>query len=324
MNPKNLLTILGLFFLLAGSTSAQHRIGFALRGGPDYYLGDLKRGSQPQGNYIQPVVGASFHYRYRYFLDVSYRFSYGHLVGGDFMGNVKPERNLDFKTFYCTNELRVNYYPIIVFADGVHRKKASTAACSFDKSSPREVFKPSIGVGVGHFHFNPYSTSGPDGKVYLRPLGTEGQNIPGYRKRYSLDQPALFYDIGFVVNPLRNLELEVNVEYVQLFTDYLDDVSTAYPDMAALAANGGQQAVNYSYRGSGPFPAEGTERGNPLMKDGVFRAFFTVRYLFPVKAKPNAYNPDILHRNDLKNKKKGRRYPREKAPEQNGKGGNGS
>lgn len=321
MKPKNLSTILLLLLTGLGSVSAQHRLGVALRGGAGYYLGDLKRTSLPQGSYMRPVVGASVHYRYRYFLDFSYRFSYGELVGGDHMGNVKPERNLDFRTFYYTNELRVNYYPVTVFSNGVPKKKASTAACSFGKESPREVFKPSIGLGIGHFHFNPYTQSGPDGKVFLRPLGTEGQNIPGYRKPYKLDQPVLIYDVGFIVNPLRNLELEVNVEYMQLFTDYLDDVSGSYPNRADLLANSGAQSVAYSYRGSGAFPAEGAARGNPAMKDGSFRGFITLRYLFALKSHPKGYDPNVLHRSTKKTKKV--RYPREKAPDP-GKGGNGS
>lgn len=320
MNPRNLLTIFALALGCFGTLSAQHRLGIALRGGGGYYVGDLKRTSLPQGSYLQPAVGASVHYRYRYFLDVSYRFSYGHLVGGDRLGNVMPARNLDFQTYYYTNELRVNYYPVTVFTDGVPKKKPSTAACSFGKESPREVFKPSIGVGIGHFHFNPYSTSGGE-TVYLRPLGTEGQNIHGYRKPYKLDQPVLIYDVGFIVNPLRNLELEVNVEYLQLFTDYLDDVSASYPNLAELQSNGGTDAVAYSYRGAGPYPDEGTPRGNPTLRDGTFRGFVTLRYLFEIKVKPKGYNPNILNRSTKKIKRV--RQPREKAPEQN-QGGNGS
>ena len=319
MKLQKLLTGLSCFFILSLPTFAQHRVGVALRAGPGYYVGDLKRTSLPEGKYLMPVVGASVHYRFRYFLDVSYRFSYGKLVGGDVLGNVIPERNLDFQTFYYTNELRINYYPITIFADGVRKKKVSTVACSFGKDTPREVFKPSIGVGIGHFHFNPYSTSGGQ-TVFLKPLGTEGQNIPGYRKPYSLDQPALFYDLGFIVNPLRNLELEVNIEYVQLFTDYLDDVSTVYPDQVALQNAGGAQSVAYSHKGSGSFPAEGVTRGNPLMKDGTFRGFISLRYLFALKNRPKGYDPNVLKRSNKKQKKV--RFPREKPPVQN-QGGNG-
>ena len=321
MNTKGILAFAVAFTAIIASLEAQHRIGVALRAGPGYYVGDLKRNSLPQGSYMKPVVGASVHYRYRYFLDVSYRFSFGQLVGGDRLGNVIPARNLDFETLYYTNELRLNYYPITIFSDGLHKKKPSTAACSFGKDTPREVFKPSIGIGVGHFHFNPYSTQGPDGRVYLKPLGTEGQNIPGYKKPYSLDQPALFYDIGFIVNPLRNLELEVNVEYVQLFTDYLDDVGGTYPDAAQLATYGGQQAVAYSYKGTGSFPAAGTERGNPLLKDGTFRGFVTLRYLFPIKSRPKGYDPNVLKRSTHKKKKS--YFPKENTPQQQGSGNGG-
>lgn len=310
---KHVLLFIFSLTLMAYKTKAQHRIGVALRAGPGYYVGDLKRNLLPEGNYIKPVGGISAHYRFRYFLDASYRFSMGQLAGGDQLGGVNLSRNLDFETLYLTNELRLNYYPITVFADGLHKKRPSTASCSFDKSSPREVFKPSIGIGLGHFYFNPYSTQGPDEKTYLKPLGTEGQTIPNYKKPYSLHQLAMFFDIGFVVNPLRYLEVELNVEYVQPFTDYLDDVGGVYPDMAQLTANAGTQAVTYSYRGNGTFPAEGSPRATSSALDGTFRAFVSVRYLFAFNKHLGKKDPNVLNRKPGKRKKI--YQPREKAPE---------
>jgi hypothetical protein len=294
---------------------SQHRLGAALRAGPGYYVGDLKSNSLPQAAYLRPVGGASVHYRFRYFLDVSYRFSFGQIQGGDQMGNVKPSRNLDFRSEYLTNELRINYYPITIFSDGYHKKRPSTASCSFGKESPREVFKPSVGVGLAHLYFNPYSVSSGD-KVYLRPLGTEGQWIPGYRKPYSLHQPVLIYDLGFIVNPLRNLEVEINTEYIQTFTDYLDDVSSSYADPAALALYGGANTLLYAYRGTGTYPTEGTPRGNPLRKDRIFRGFITFRYMFALKSKSGQIKlPNELNR---KTKKTRRTYqPKEKQPSGN-------
>ena len=110
------------------------------------------------------------------------------------------------------------------------------------------------------------------------------------------------------------------MEYLQLFTDYLDDVSGTYPGQAALLANGGAQSVAYSYRGTGAYPAEGTPRGNPLLKDGSFRGFITLRYLFEIKTGHTSRDPNVLHRT-TKKKKRGY-YPKDKTPQQKS-GGNG-
>ncbi len=309
---KNILLSCFLFCAAVPLSFGQHRLGAALRIGPGYYVGDLKRNSLPQAAYLRPVGGASLHYRFLYFLDVSYRFSFAQLQGGDQMGNVMPSRNLDFRTEYLTNELRINYYPVTIFSDGYHKKRPSTASCSFGKESPREVFKPSVGVGLAHLYFNPYSVSSGE-RVFLRPLGTEGQLIPGYRKPYSLHQPVLIYDLGFIVNPLRNLELEINVEYIQTFTDYLDDVSTSYADPSEMALYGGPSSVQYAYRGQGTFPAEGTPRGNPLKNDCVFRGFVTLRYMFSLKSKQGLIKlPNELNRKTKKPKQNFQ--PREKQP----------
>ena len=59
----------------------------------------------------------------------------------------------------------------------------------------------------------------------------------------------------------------------KIFTDYLDDVSTSYPNFNDLLAARGQTAVDFSYRGDEVpggdpnFPTKDTQRGGAAQKD---------------------------------------------------------
>jgi hypothetical protein len=69
------------------------------------------------------------------------------------------------------------------------------------------------------------------------------------------------------------------------FTDYIDDVSGTYPDMAALKASKGQLAVDMSYRGdtrnynpSYVLPLTGAKRGNSKDNDWYTITQFSIGY----------------------------------------------
>jgi hypothetical protein len=95
---------------------------------------------------------------------------------------------------------------------------------------------PYVFGGVGFFRFNPQADH--NGTTYdLHPMGTEGQYLQGdYPTPYSLYQLAIPAGAGllFRLNYRWDLGLEFGMR--KTFTDYLDDVSGAYPDMSELAA----------------------------------------------------------------------------------------
>lgn len=131
---------------------------------------------------------------------------------------------------------------------------------------------PYVFAGIGGFHFNPYAFSQNGNQVYLQPLGTEGQGLPGYAaKPYSLTALAIPFGGGikYAISSSVTLGLELGLR--KTFTDYLDDVSDAYADAADLFAGRGQQAVDFSYRGNEvgypAYPVKGFTRGNPKSKD---------------------------------------------------------
>ncbi|MCU0395840.1 MAG: DUF6089 family protein [Chitinophagaceae bacterium] len=142
---------------------------------------------------------------------------------------------------------------------------------------------PYIFAGAGVFRFNPYAYGdGYEGRVYLQPLGTEGQGLSLYPDRtpYNLTQFCIPYGFGIKWQINCNLNMGVEFRQTKLFTDYLDDVSTNYADQAALLQARGQKAVDFAWRGDefngAPYPAAGNKRGNPGENDWYYFAGITL------------------------------------------------
>ena len=142
---------------------------------------------------------------------------------------------------------------------------------------------PYVFVGAGFFLFNPYTLDrqGTGTRVYLQPLGTEGQGLAAYpsRKEYKLQQICIPYGFGMKWQINCNLNLGIELRQTKLFTDYLDDVSTSFADRDILLAGRGQKSVDYAWRGDqingDPYPDAGLPRGNPGQQDWYYLAGIT-------------------------------------------------
>ena len=139
---------------------------------------------------------------------------------------------------------------------------------------------PYLFAGGGAFHFNPKAEFLGE-EIELQLVGTEGQyiNEAGYPTPYDLWVVSVPLGIGvnFAISPRLDLGLEAG--YHKLFTDYLDDVSTVYPEMDKLAATpAGPLAVALSDRGTVarlPFSTRGNDAS-----DGFGHLFLTLTYHF--------------------------------------------
>ena len=180
------------------------------------------------------------------------------VVGGADRFSSKPElvgRNLSFETSISEFSFVGEYYLLNLYENRI---------------------SPYVFAGLALYHFNPYAFSGTTEKIYLKPLSTEGQGLPGYadRKPYSLTQAAIPYGAGVKFAVTDNLHLGIELGLRKLFTDYLDDVSTSYADPADLLAAKGQLSVDMSYRGDDvgnpAFPAKGVQRGSSKHKDTYY------------------------------------------------------
>ena len=144
--------------------------------------------------------------------------------------------------------------------------------------------QPFVNVGIGIFKFNPQAKY--RGVWYdLQPLGTEGQGLPGSDKElYKLTQfnIPLGFGLKYTFNDELVIAFEVSPRWT--FTDYLDDVSTEYPDLQLLGQERGDIAVNLSYRSEKPLDA-GTSlykvgRGNSGENDWYIITALSVAYRF--------------------------------------------
>lgn len=145
---------------------------------------------------------------------------------------------------------------------------------------------PYIFGGLGVFHFNPYTYDGSSQRIFLQPLGTEGQGLPSQpdRKQYGLVQLSVPVGGGLKFALTENIRIGAEIGLRKLFTDYLDDVSTTYADESELLAARGQQAVDLAYRGdelsdgSPLYPTKGDQRGGAEFKDMYYFSGITISF----------------------------------------------
>lgn len=148
---------------------------------------------------------------------------------------------------------------------------------------------PYVFAGIGLYHYNPYTIYNSN-KVYLRPLGTEGEGLQIYpdRKVYPLTtfEDPFGFGVKYKISSNVLIGLEFNSRF--LYTDYLDDVSRKYPDPNELFKAHGQLAVDLSFRGDEINPAlgfpEGKIRGNPHQNDNYYTSVITLTYIFPERS----------------------------------------
>jgi hypothetical protein len=155
---------------------------------------------------------------------------------------------------------------------------------------------PYIFAGISVFHFNPYTYDSVQGRVYLKPLSTEGQGMTAYpdRKPYSLTQFNFPFGGGIRFRVTDGVVLAWEVGLRKTTTDYLDDLSTTYVDEFALLSERGQTAVDVAWRGdetkNNPqlYPADGTIRGGPKFKDWYYFSGITATFNLDISgASPN-------------------------------------
>jgi hypothetical protein len=223
-------------------------------GGAAAYNGDLTAEIFPK-KVTNGVVGISFNYEISDQILLRVQGMYSVIGGNDRFSKDSGlrVRNLSFETVLMEGSISAEYYLLNLY----ERK-----------------FSPYVFAGLAVYHFNPYTYFGNTQKVYLKPLSTEGQGLPGYNnpKQYSLTQAAIPVGGGikFAVSPSIRIGIEGGLR--KLFTDYLDDVSANYADENDLRNAKGQLAVDISYRadeagGSVLYPAKGEQRGSPKNKD---------------------------------------------------------
>lgn len=151
--------------------------------------------------------------------------------------------------------------------------------------APLEIRKGNISVpylfaGIGAFYFNPQAEL--DGTWHnLQPLGTEGQGTTNATlEKYSRVSVAIPFGFGMKISINEQINIGVEMGMRKTITDYLDDVSSNYPDIDQLQ-NVNPLGAALAYR-TPEFYSEtmenpvGTLRGNPDDQDWYFMGGVTV------------------------------------------------
>jgi len=247
------ILILCLFFcsvfssnLLAQNYSTKtSEIG--LQFGVANYLGDLSKNGNTaffgeiQAKAFRPAFGIFYRSNFHKFLSFRTGLNIAQLYGNDKfaeVGTSNYERNLHFRSNIVDVQMMMEWN-ILPYQIGHKRMN----------------FTPFIGVGVGGFYFNPKAKLNGEW-VNLQALGTEGQGLLEYpdRTKYSKFAFNIPAAIGFKLNLGRQFAIGAELQYKLTFTDYIDDVSTVYPDFSYYPNNYIQavsdEAIALSYRGN--------------------------------------------------------------------------
>lgn len=144
----------------------------------------------------------------------------------------------------------------------------------FMPGDPAYSFTPYITLGAGVFSYDPYAYLRGQ-KVYLRPLGTEGQGSSLYKDRKPYSSMAISIPFGGGVKYALNSRVNIAFEVLHRFTntDYLDDVSKTYVDPSVFPLNpDGSPSDAYllsdrSYELGDPIGKPGLARGMSKQKD---------------------------------------------------------
>ena len=88
----------------------------------------------------------------------------------------------------------------------------------FMPGEPEFSFTPYITFGVGVFSYDPYAYL-RDEKIFLRPLGTEGQGSPLYEDRQQYSSMAISIPLGAGIKYSLNERINIGFEVLHRFTN---------------------------------------------------------------------------------------------------------
>jgi hypothetical protein len=243
-----------LFFVCFNVLFLQaQRVLIGANGGFANYNGDLMDKLYPK-KITNGFIGLTVHYEITDQILLRGSYNFARVNGSDTYAEVEERRlrNLQFESVISEFSFVAEYYFFNLYENR---------------------FSPYGFVGFGLFHFDPYTLDSIGRKFYLKPLSTEGQGIYPDKKAYSLWQPTIPFGGGIKFAVTENLRIGIEIGLRKTFTDYIDDVSTGYPDFNDLLAAKGQNAVDLSYRGdelpggNPAFPSKDTQRGRADQKD---------------------------------------------------------
>ncbi|MCP9236641.1 DUF6089 family protein [Lewinella sp. JB7] len=265
MRLNTTVSLLLFFFLCTAPARAQLQMrGLELGAwaGSSFYLGDLN--TEFRFNHPNLSGGVAARYNFNHRIAVRGSFNYGHVEAYDRESENTFERlrNLSFRSSIrdLTAQFEFNFLP-------------------YFHGSREYFFTPYAFAGVSVLHFTPTAVADGGQVVNLRPLMTEGQD-------YGSFSTAFAYGVGVRWDLTYELSMDAHLSMRNASTDYLDDVSTIYPDLGQLAESNGDLAARMSDRSRPPIEGgprldrEGTQRGDDSVNDRYLFLGIGINYYF--------------------------------------------
>src|SRR5687768_3264170 len=220
MMKKFVFPLLLAFIFCSTNSQAQYESivqegEFGISAGAAHYFGDIN--NKARFNRPKPAVGLFFRKQFSNYIALRVAAHFAQLGYSDVYNTNEFERrrNLSFNTNIWELSLQGDFN----FFD-------------FVPSDPYRSFTPYVTIGAGIFSYDPYTYYQAQ-KVFLRPLGTEGQGYAAYPDRQPYGTMAFCIPFGLGVKYSLTPGINVGFEVVHRFTntDYLDDVSSTSSDL---------------------------------------------------------------------------------------------
>jgi opacity protein-like surface antigen len=308
---KKFTIVLTVLWMLQQAAFSQTR-EFGISGGTSNFLGDLGK-KEPNGKFyfgdieaslFRPAFGVFYRHGFNKWFSLKTSLTYGRLEGDDRLTDYKEIQDNDWFRNYRNLHFKSRIIEAAVTGE-VH-------LLPYAAGSTKWRIAPYITAGIAIFNFDPKAEYHGEW-IRLRPLGTEGQGMPGYGNKYSLIQPA--FPIGFGIKYNVTKEITIALEFGHRFTmtDYMDDVSNKYPDPNDINGFYGPERArmvrdlsrrspdNDPENRYGRITEAGQQRGNPTGKDG---------YLFSMASISYVIGKSYLKENNPMGRKKYQKYKR--------------
>jgi opacity protein-like surface antigen len=273
---KKFLSVVFLFCAIGGMNRAaaqyesvvmEGELGISLGGA--HYFGDLN--TKGRLNRPKLAVGAFFRKQFGNYIGLRIGAHYARVGYSDVYNthnDYQRRRNLSFNSniFELALQGDFNFYKFI-------------------SDDPEYRFSPYVTLGVGIFSYDPYAYLG-DQKVFLRPLGTEGQGSAAYPDRKPYNTMGICFPFGVGVKYALTERMNLGFEITHRFTntDYLDDVSKTYvgadkfPPLPDGSPSTAQLLQDRSYETGEIIGIEGRQRGFEKQRDQYVIAEITLSF----------------------------------------------
>lgn len=250
--PRYLLIIL-LLFISFNLQAQTWEIGGSIGGAG--YMGDLNPNNPLK---ISGISAGGFVKRnFDRYLALRLNYTYGDIQGNDANSSNQQFRNRNLNFYTGLSEIAlIGEFNFMEYLPNVSNNR----------------YTPFIYLGIGTVRYNPQADY--QGERYnLRPLTTEGE-----AKQYSKSAISIPYGVGIKYNISGKWNLIADLGYRQPNTDYLDDVSGAYPNPAKLPSDLARTLSDRSAANANTLI--GTQRGDGRGRDTYLFLQFTLSYTF--------------------------------------------